>query len=394
MKKTKKPKKTITKSIKTLRFGVIGTGGMGSGHCGTIRKLQHAKLTAVCDSNLSTAERAGEKFNVPFFNDHKKLIKSGLCDVVLIATPHPMRPGVSIDCMKAGLHVLSEKPLSERVSSAEKMIKAARKNGIVFAVMFQRRFEPVVISAMNIIKRGKIGKIYRTIVISPEYRSQCYYDSGIWRATWKGEGGGVMMNQSPHILDVFIQLCGMPSEVFGRIETRMHHIEVEDQAEAMLKYPDGGTGYLYCSTNEAGPGQMIEIFGDKGKLVLRDKKLSFYRFKPAIRKHMETYNRMWGKPEVIEEPIKVKEKKTGHADVIRNLIRHILFGEKLVVPGESGLDSLELANAITLSSFEKQWVKLPISRKKYDALLERLRRKSRFVKNKQKIQRVTDPNHQ
>lgn len=398
MTKKKTTKKTTKASSKakqagTVRFGVIGTGGMGTGHSNSLQKVRYARLTAVSDIDMEAAERVGRQFTVPFFNDHKKLIKAGLCDAVIIATPHPQHAEVAIACMNAGLHVLSEKPLSERVSAAEKMVKAARKNKVVFAVMFQRRFEPAIAKAMQMIKSGKVGQIYRTVMISPEYRSQSYYDSGTWRATWGGEGGGVMMNQSPHILDVFVQLCGMPSEVLGRIETRMHHIEVEDQAEAMLKYPGGGTGYLYCSTNEAGPGQMIEIFGDKGKLVLRDGQLSFYRFEPGIRKHIKTFKQMWGAPQVIQEPVKIADRRTGHADVIRNMVRHILFGEELVACGESGVASLELANAIMLSSSEGKWVKIPISRRKYDEHLAKLRRTSTFVKKGRKTLRITDPGH-
>lgn len=389
--KNRSGKKTM--AGKTIRFGVIGVGGMGTGHCNAIKKVAHAKLTAVSDIDPNRAEEIGKQFRVPFFNNHKQLIKSGLCDAVIIANPHPEHPVPAIDCMNAGIHVISEKPLSERVSTADKMVKAARKNRVAFLVMFQRRHEPVMAKAINLVKQGEIGQIYRTVMISPEYRSQAYYDSGTWRATWSGEGGGVMMNQSPHIMDLFIQLGGMPSEVYGRIETRLHNIEVEDQAEAMLKYPDGGTGYLYCSTNEAGPGQMIEIFGDKGKLVLRNNELSLYKFKPGIKRHIAVNKEMWSRPETIEVPLKITGKQRGHGSVIRNMVRHLLLGEKLATTGESAVASLELANAIMLSSFEGKWVKLPISRRRYDAFLANLCKNSKFVKKTKKNKRVTDPSH-
>ncbi len=202
-----------------------------------------------------------------------------------------------------------------------------------------------------------------------------------------------MMNQSPHIMDIFVRLCGLPSAVLGNTETRMHRIEVEDLAEAVLRYPGGGTGYLYCSTNEAGPGQMIEIFGDKGKLVFRDGQLKFFRFEPGVRRFLDTSREMWGSPRLVEVPLKIPEKKTGHASVMANLVRHLLDGEPLVTPGGSGVDSLELANAIMLSAFEKRWVKLPISRARYDAMLARLRRRSKFVKQVERVKRITDPQH-
>ncbi len=394
MKKTSASrKKTGASRGKLVRFAVIGVGGMGTGHCQALQKVPRARLVAVCDTDSKRAEAIGAQMKVPFFFTHKELIKAGLCDAVIIATPHPERPAVAIDCLNAKRHVLSEKPLSERVSTAEKMVAAAKKNKVSLVVMFQRRHEPVIAKAIELIRKGEIGRIYRTVMISPEYRSQAYYDSGTWRATWTGEGGGVMMNQSPHILDIFVQLCGMPSEVYGRIDTRLHHIEVEDQAEAMLKYPDGGTGYLYCSTNEPAPGQMIEIFGEKGKLVYRNGQISFFRHKPGVHHHIKTVKAMWGGPEVVEVPLKIKEKRCGHAEVIRNMTNHILDGQKLVTPGESGVASLELANAIMLSSWENKWVKLPISRAGYDKMLAKLRKTSKFVKKTAQNLRVTDPRH-
>jgi len=375
-----------------VRFGVVGAGGMGIGHCQSLKKMDHARLTAVCDVNFAAAEKAAQTLGVEAFNGHRELIKSGLCDAVLIATPHPFHPQAAIDCMNAGLHVISEKPLSERVSTAEAMVRAARKNRVAFAVMFQRRFEPAVLKAMELIRGGRIGEVYRTVLFSNEFRTQRYYDSGSWRATWQGEGGGVLINQSPHVIDLFIQMAGMPSAVLGMTATRMHRIEVEDQADAVLRYPNGGIGYLCCSTIEAGPGQMIEIFGDRGRLVWRDEKLSFYRFPMPIRKAIKTAAK-WDLNEGVEEPLKLEHKPVGHACVMANFVRHLLHGEKLVTPGESGVASLELANAITLSSFEKRWINIPISRRKYDKLLDAWRRNSKFVKGRVREECTTDPRH-
>ena len=376
----------------TVRIGVIGVGGMGQGHCNCLKHVREATLTAVCDIDPETAKQVGTAHGVPYFLKHTDLIASGLCDAVTIATPHPPRPAIAVDAMKAGLHVLSEKPLSERVSTADKMIATAKATGVKFAIMFQRRTEPMLMKAIEIARSGKLGKIYRTTMISPEYRSQAYYDSGGWRATWSGEGGGVMMNQSPHILDLFILLGGMPVSVYGRVETRLHHIEVEDIAEAMLTYADGGTGYFYCSTNEAGPGQMIEIFGDAGKLIYRDGVLKLYRFQPGISEFTRINTAMWGAPECSEEPIEIVESETGHTVVLRNFARHLLFDEPLISAGPEGLRSLELANAVWLSAHLNKPVTLPISRRAYDNFLAKKRRESTFVKQV-KEQRVTDPQH-
>jgi predicted dehydrogenase len=381
----------MTSSV--VRFGIIGTGGMGQGHCNMLGRIAEAQLAAICDLDPDTAQRVGDEYGVPTFRKHKDLIKSGLVDAVIIATPHPVRPAIAIDCMRAGLHVLSEKPLAEKVSAADKMIAAANETGVAFAVMFQRRTEPALAKAISIVQSGALGRVFRRTMISPEYRSQAYYDSGTWRATWSGEGGGVSMNQSPHILDLFILLGGIPCEVYGRMEIKLHHIEVEDLAEGMLSYPDGGHGYLYCSTNEAGPGQMIEIFGDDGKLVYRNGELKLYRFEPSITEYTRTATGMWGGPTCTEVPIEIQEGECGHAVITRNFARHILTGEPLLTPGAQGLASLELANALWLSAAQGKAVKLPISRRAYDAFLEKKRKTSTFQKGDVHVQRVTDPNH-
>jgi predicted dehydrogenase len=376
-----------------VRVGVIGVGGMGSAHCASMIKVPEARLTAVCDISETTAKTIGEKHQVPYFTSHLDLIKSKLCDAVIIATPHPVRPDIAIDAMKARLHVLSEKPLSERVMTADKMIKTAAQKGVALAVMFQRRLEPPFAKAIELVKTGALGKVWRTTMISPEYRTQAYYDSGNWRATWSGEGGGVMMNQGPHILDLFLQLGGMPSEVIGRAETRLHRIEVEDVAEAMLRYPDGGTGYLYCSTNELGPGQMIEIFGTHGKLCYRDKELKFYRFSEPVPEFTFSTKAVWSAPECKEEPLELPSTEGAHYAIIQNFCRHLLQGERLVSPGEEGLQSLELANAVWLSASLGKPVKLPLNRRAYEKFLAKKRADSTFVKANGSEQRVTDPAH-
>jgi predicted dehydrogenase len=378
-------------SAKVVRIGVIGTGGMGQGHLGSMKDIDEVQLTALCDIDPEVAERLGNEYDVPSFIKHRDLLKSGLCDAVIVATPHPFHAPIAIDAFRAGLHVLSEKPISEKVSAGDKMIAAAKESGKAFAVMFQLRTHPAMMKAMEIVRSGALGKIFRTTMISPEYRSQAYYDSGTWRATWSGEGGGIMMNQAPHITDMFINLAGMPCEVFGRTETRIHDIEVEDLAEAMLTYPDGGTGYYYCSTNEAGPGQMIEVFGDKGKLVYRNGELKFYRFATPVIEFTRNNTEMWGGPKSEEVPLELPDVKPGHTVVTRNFARNILYGEPLLSPGEEGIRALELANAIWLSAHLKKPVQLPLNRQAYDRFLAMKRKTSTFVKTVAGVQRTTDP---
>ncbi len=375
----------------SIRMAVIGVGGMGQGHCKAMQTIDEMTLTAVCDIEAETAEAVGSEHGVPYYTDYNDLIAANCCDAVLIATPHPVRPSIAIDCMEAGLHLLSEKPLSERASTADQMIAAAQKTGVAFAVDFQRRTEPAFAKAIELVREGRLGKLYRRTMISPEFRTQVYYDSGGWRATWEGEGGGVIMNQSPHILDLFILLGGMPNKVYGRTEKRFHNIEVEDFAEALLNYPDGGSGYFTCSTCEAGPGQMIEIFGELGKLVWRNGELKLYKFSAPVQEFALTADQMWGGPGCEEVPIEVPEKEAGHRCLLQNFARHLLHGEALYAPGAEGLRSLELANAVWLSADQDKAVDLPLDRAAYDTFLARKRQDSTFVKTV-RTRKETDPN--
>ena len=389
---SKKSRRKASSGKKTLRAAIVGVGSMGQGHCNSIKKVRNMQLVAVCDIVPGVAEMVGKKHNVPCYTAHKDMLKNEDIDVVIISTPHPSHTEVAIDSFKAGAHVITEKPISERISTAEKMVKAARKHRKKLAVMFQRRFEPAIEKAIDIVRSGKIGEVYRTVMISPEFRTQAYYDSGGWRATWRGEGGGVMMNQAPHVIDIFVQLAGMPSKVRGDCQTLMHHIEVEDRAEAWLTYKNGATGYFYCSTCDPAPGQMIEVLGDKGKLIWRDGTLRLIQFpKGGLKKFIKSTKEKWGKPSK-EVEIKIKDRSCGHWRVMENMARCLLKGEELKSSGESGLDSLDLTNAIMLSSWTGEEVKLPTSRRKYDQYLADLRKKSKFKKKvSQNLQ--TDPNH-
>jgi predicted dehydrogenase len=377
-------------SSKKVRLGIVGVGSMGVGHARTCKEIEEFELAAVADVNAERARQVGEQFGVPYFSDHRKLVRSGLVDAVVIATVHYFHPPVAVDAFKAGVHVLSEKPLAVQISKAEQMARAAKKHGKVFSVMFQMRTTPVVKKAKELIETGQVGDIRRTLLISPEFRSQAYYNAGAWRATWGGEGGGVLLNQAPHIMDVFTMLAGMPSRVHGRCETLMHDIEVEDQASAMLEYANGAVGYFYVSTCEVGE-RVLEIVGDKGRLRLEGEKLTFQRFEPPVSEFNRTNTAMWGRPDVEAVDLALEQCESGHQVVLRNFARAILHGEPLVSPGEVGLSSLELANAITLSSFKREPVKIPIKRREFDQLIERLRGRSRFKDQWGETKPETDP---
>jgi len=372
-----------------VRFGIIGVGGMGTGHAMNMPKIPEVKLTAVCDIDRTALKTAMENFDVPGFDNATALINSGLVDAVLIATPHYFHPPIAIEAMKAGLHIISEKPMAVQVSAAAETIRVAKETGRIFSVMFQQRALPESQAAHKLVAEGRLGEIYRTMLIDAHFRSQAYYDSATWRATWRGEGGGVLMNQGPHGLDLFTWLGGLPSRVTARCKIRQHKIEVEDEAVALLEYANGAHGFLYETVNEAPTQTRIEILGEKGKILLEHGKLRFWEIKPGVRAYSDSTDQMWGRPEVQEVEVPLEPRETGHAAIVRNVARAILYGEPLIVPGEEAINSLELADAVMLSGFTKKPVSIPVDRAAFDAWLEKKKKTSKVKTGVSK--RITDP---
>jgi len=365
---------------------------MGQEHINKIKEIPEAELTAVSDVDSEIVKKISQEHKVPGFTDYEKLLKSDLIDAVLIATPHYFHPEIGIKAMKKGIHSLSEKPIAVSVAAADKFLQAAKKSGVVFAVMYQQRTLPEIRLARKLIESGRLGKIKRTSLIEPNYRSQAYYDSGTWRATWKGEGGGVLINQAPHGIDLFLLLGGLPARVTAKVRTRLHKIEVEDEACALLEYPNGAWGYYYTTTNEVPVTTSMEISGDKGKLLYQNGLLKFYSFKSSIAEFTFSSTDMWASPEVVEEKLELPQCETGHKEIMRNFCRSILFKEELIAPGEEGIWTVELFNALILSGKKNKSVDIPVDREEYEELLESLKKTSQEKKVK-KIERVTDPHH-
>lgn len=373
-------------------MGVIGLGGMGQAHISKIKEIPEAELAAVSDVDSEITKRISQEYKVVGFSNYEKLLESDLIDAVLIATPHYFHPQIGIKAMERGIHCLSEKPIAVSVAAADEFLQAAKRNKVVFAVMYQQRTLPEVRLARKLIESGKLGKIRRTSLIAPNYRSQAYYDSGIWRATWKGEGGGVLINQAPHGIDLFLLLAGMPSRVTAKVRTRLHKIEVEDEACALLEYPNGAWGYYYTTTNEVPATTLMEISGDKGKLLYQNGSLKLYSFESSVPEFTFSCKDMWAAPEVREEKLELSQYETGHKEIIRNFCRSILFKEELIAPGEEGIWTVEFFNALILSGKKNKSVDIPVDREEYEELLESLKKTSR-EKKVGKIKRVTDPHH-
>ncbi|MCD6507115.1 Gfo/Idh/MocA family oxidoreductase [Candidatus Poribacteria bacterium] len=378
--------------MKQVRFGIIGVGGMGSGHARTMQNIEECKLTAVCDMDEEVVKSVAEQYGVKSFTDYRELIDSGLVDAVIVATPHYFHPPISVYAMKKGIAVLSEKPIAVTVKGADEMVRTAEETGVPFAVMYQTRSTGFAQAAKKLVDEGRLGEIYRASMIVTYFRSQAYYNSAGWRATWRGEGGGVLINQAPHALDLFTWLGGLPSKVSAVTRTRRHQIEVEDEASAMLEYPNGAIGYLHTSTNEAPGTNFMEFCGEKGKLVLYNNRIYFWELETPVQVFSDTTDQMWGSPKAKQVEVPIEERESGHGAIMRNLARNILYGEELISPGAEGLNSVELINAVILSGARRKEVTIPVDRDEYEEFIEGMKAKSK-EKKVVKARRETDPQH-
>lgn len=363
-----------------IGIAVIGTKGMGRGHVKAALETEGFELRGVCDVVPAESEACAKEFNVKGYTDVKEMFKADpQIKAVSIATPHWFHPPIAVECAKHKVHVLTEKPMAVTVSGADQMIKAHKKSKTVLAVVFQARFQAANVKMRELVESGVLGKIHRVMLLAPGYRTNAYYASGGWRATWRGEGGGVLLNQAPHDLDQLLWIAGeMPAQIFAVNESVMHPIEVEDRASAIMTYKGGATGYLHVSTTEIPGRNVIEFAGDKGYLRLEDGKLHFAKFSESLRHYTETTKETWGRPKVewAEIPLETPQKK-GHAAVFQDFYEAIVNKRPPRVTGESGRNSVELANGMILSSYTQKPVKFPISRKTYDALMKKLIAKSK-----------------
>lgn len=355
--------------MQPVQLGLIGLGGMGRGHLEKEIALSEVQFAGVADVAKESVDEISAQYGIPGFYGYQQLVDSGRCEAVLIATPHPFHAPIARYAIERGLHVLSEKPIAVTVAEADQMIATAERAGVRLGVMFQTRTEPHVRQAHDLLAEGAIGRVYRSVMIASHwYRTQNYYASGAWRGTWKGEGGGVLMNQSPHSLDVFIWLGGKPRRVQSRVDTRIHRIQVEDTVEAMIDYDEGHTGWLYTTTAEWPGENRFEFTGDRGKLVIQDQALRLYRMDKSLRDETETGEK-WGKPAGGWETVEIEPTTAGHARVVQQFARSIRLGEPLIASGEDGRNSLELANALLLSGYRQKPVTLPLDRDEYDRFL-------------------------
>jgi predicted dehydrogenase len=386
--------------MEKVRFGIIGIGNMGSSHSKKLLngKIENGVLTAICDLKPAKTDAIlalpGAE-NVKAFTDYKEMLASGLCDAVIVAVPHYSHPQMTIDALNAGLHVICEKPAGVYTKQVKEMNEVAKKSDKIFTMMFNQRTNCVYRKMHEMIQNGELGEIKRiNWIITSWYRSQSYYDSGDWRATWRGEGGGVLFNQCPHQLDLLQWVTGMmPARVhtfchFGK----WHDIEVEDDVTAYLEYDNGATGVFVTSTADAPGTNRFEILGNNGKLVCeadpeKGDKLTFYKLETPEREFNATHTGGFGEPkhEVID--VETDGKNPQHVGIMNNFANAILGLEPLFVDGTEGINGVELMDSMLLSTWLGKTVDLPIDDDQY---LDELKKRIATGRRKEGVDVVLD----
>ncbi|WP_153978081.1 Gfo/Idh/MocA family protein [Paenibacillus xylanilyticus] len=363
-----------------IRVAVIGIGNMGAAHARTllVGDVPGAELVAVCDVRKEMESWVASHFpaSVSYWQDAEQMMASGTIDAVIIATPHYDHPEQAIQAFQHGLHVMIEKPAGVYTKQVRKMNEAAAASGKVFSMMYNQRTNPLYIKLRDLIASGELGEVRRTNwIITNWYRSQSYYDSGGWRATWAGEGGGVLINQDPHQLDLWQWTVGMmPVRMrafcsFGKYRD----IEVEDDVTAYVEYANGATGVFVTTTGEAPGTNRFEVNGDRGKIVIEDGQLTFWRLRESEPEFNKRFTGGFGQPECWKCEVPITGTESGHPGLIRNWIDAIRTGATLIAPGEEGIHGLTLSNAMLLSTWTDNWVELPIDEELfYEHLQERI----------------------
>lgn len=358
-----------------LRYAIIGAAAnIAPNHISALNQLPQTHIAGMSDINAELGTKRATEAGCPFFGDHRDMLERVRPDVAVICAPHPLHAPLALDCFATGAHVLTEKPLAVDVAEADALIAAAASAQRVLAVNFQQRFRPAIEYMRRFIAEGELGPLVRVLCVEPWLRTDAYYRSATWRSTWRGEGGGVLMNQAPHTLDLLCHLTGLPRKVWGWTRTLGHATECEDTAQAMIEYPSGAPGYLHINTIEAGTGQRLTIVGDRAVLDLSGDQLTVTRFAEPLSVYRATNQNFFDVPGSRSEAAELPEGDGGgHLAVHRDLIGAITEGRAPRCDGEEARMSLELANAVIFSSFEDRAVTLPLDRPAYSALLAELR---------------------
>ena len=382
---------------KKIRLGIIGIGNMGSGHaCRVVDgECPDFVLTAVADINPAREDWAKKRLgeNVAFFHTAQEMLDSGLIDACIVATPHYDHPGLAIECMKRSIHVMVEKPAGVYTKQVREMNAMADKHPeVVFGLMFNQRTNHVYRKARELVQSGKYGRIRRTNwIITDWYRTQHYYDSGAWRATWAGEGGGVLLNQCPHQLDLWQWICGMPVKVQTHMKYgQWHDIEVEDDVTTYVEYENGATGVFITTTGDVHGTNRFEIQMDKAKLVVTYGGIELKEFSVSEPEWTAACKEGFACMPATDVKVETDGKNEQHTGVVNAWGGAILRGEPLIADGREGINGLMLSNAMHLSAFLGKEVTLPIDEEVFHEELKKRIATSRHKKAPETPAEVVD----
>ena len=370
--------------MRQIKIGIIGIGGMGQVHINSIASLGNCHVSAVCDIDIEKIKAFSAKNDIPVFVDVDKFFKEADIEAVIIATPHYFHNILAEKAFEYGKHVLTEKPIAVHKVDAESMIAAGAKHPeLKFAAMFNQRTIPAHQKIKQLIDNGELGEILRiNWIITDWFRTEIYYASGDWRATWKGEGGGVLLNQCPHQLDLLQWFFGMPTSIRANASFgKSHKIEVEDEVTAFLEYPNGATGVFIASTGEAPGTNRLEITAERGRLVYEDGKIEFKRNEIEVSEFSATTDQRFGVPpcwniEIPASPIN----QFQHRDVIEDFANAIINDTQVMAPAPEGINALEIGNAMLFSALKNKTVDLPMDSAEFAQELQKLIDNSKFKK--------------
>ncbi|MBE6762493.1 MAG: Gfo/Idh/MocA family oxidoreductase [Ruminococcaceae bacterium] len=376
--------------MKEIRLGIIGIGNVGSNHAENIKegKCPDFEITAIADTNperLEWSKNQGYDDNITYFTDYYELLDSGLVDACLIAVPHYNHTALAIECLKRSIHVMLEKPAGVYTKQVKEMNGVASEHPeAVFGIMFNQRTNCVYRKLRELVKSGKYGEIRRTNwIITNCYRPQAYYNSGRWRATWAGEGGGVLLNQCSHQLDLWQWICGMPIKIQAYLHYgKWHDIEAEDDVTAYVEYENGATGVFITSTGDACGTNRFEIQMDKAKLLVENDAITVWEYETTEQEFSKHNTESFSCPKYTVYSPKTDGENSQHIGVMNAFADKILRGGELVADGREGINGLAISNAMHLSSFLGKAITLPIDDELYYSELQKRIATSRVKKNK------------
>ena len=359
---------------------VVGsTGIIGRVHIEAMRGVPSCRLVGIHARRQEPLRQQADELGTRPYPTLDDVLADDEVDAIVIATPHPSHLEITTRAAAAGKHVLAEKPLGVTPSEAEVQIAACGDAGVKLGVLFNNRFRPEAAKMRQLIDDGAIGEIYRSELSSAMLRSQDYYDRLDWRGRWDTEGGGALLNQGIHGIDMYQWLAGLPETAFGMLSTLKHDIEVEDYATALLGYAGGGHGVIHCNTAQAPNQQRITLWGERGALIMEDRRITLRTLETPVQEFIDTDKTIaFVSPSDTKATFEFDAVGSTHRPAIDDFARSIIEDREPAITGEDALGSQELVAAITLSGCRGEQVRLPVDRTEYDTLIVELRQAGRL----------------